>query len=118
MPAWIGSSLLILQLCTGWVRAALNFPAVIPTTGYSEVRLLPGVLTNPVVTLTSPPGDTRLFIAERNGFIRVHSHPDSGQAPVFLDLSAKVHLELAGEHGLCGLTFHPGYATNGLFFVF
>lgn len=118
MPAWIGSFLLVLQLCTGWVRAALNFPAAIPTTGYSEVRLLPGVLTNPVVTLTAPPGDTRLFIAERNGFIRVHSHPDSGQAPVFLDLSAKVHLELAGEHGLCGLTFHPGYATNGQFFVF
>lgn len=99
-------------------RAALNFPPAITATDYSEERYLPGIITNFVVTLTSPPGDPRLFIADREGYVRVHDHPSSPYAPLFLDLSAQVHFEPAGEHGLCGLVFHPGYATNGQFFVF
>lgn len=35
---------------------------------------------------------------------------------VFLNLTGKV--TLSGEAGLCGLAFHPGFATNGFFYVF
>ncbi|MFA6242853.1 MAG: PQQ-dependent sugar dehydrogenase [Candidatus Hydrogenedentales bacterium] len=65
----------------------------------------------------SAPGDaSRLFVVERNtALIRIVKDGVLLPAP-FLDLSAKV--DTGGyEKGLCGLVFHPGYATNGYFYV-
>ena len=64
--------------------------------------------------LTSPPGDSRLFIVEKGGAIRIVK--DGGLLPLpFLDLSSKV--SGGSEQGLLGLAFDPGYATNGRFIV-
>jgi hypothetical protein len=60
--------------------------------------------------LTSPPGDSRLFIAEKGGAIRLVKDGALLPAP-FLDLTGKV--STGGEQGLLGLAFDPGYATNG-----
>jgi len=64
--------------------------------------------------LTSPPGDSRLFIVEKGGAIRIVK--DGSLLPLpFLDLSWKV--SGGSEQGLLGLAFDPGYATNGRFIV-
>ena len=67
------------------------------------------------VFLTAPPGDqTRLFVVEKTGRIRIVRNGSLLPVP-FLDLSARV--SSGGERGLLGLAFHPGYAGNGRFVV-
>jgi glucose/arabinose dehydrogenase len=64
--------------------------------------------------LTAPPGDPRLFIAEKGGAIRVVK--DGALLPEpFLDLSARV--STGSEQGLLSLAFHPDYAADGRFVV-
>jgi glucose/arabinose dehydrogenase len=64
--------------------------------------------------LTAPDGDTRLFIVEKGGMIRIVK--DGSLLPIpFLDISGQV--SSGSEQGLLGLAFHPQYATNGRFIV-
>src|SRR6185436_4538089 len=60
-------------------------------------------------------GSNRLFILEQAGLVDV-LQPGSGTPTMFLDIRGKV--KSGGEQGLLGLAFHPGYETNGRFFVF
>jgi glucose/arabinose dehydrogenase len=87
------------------------------TTGDSAVTLV----ATPIVTglsnplwLTSPPGDTRLFVVEQGGTIRIVKDGALLAEP-FLDLGGAV--ASGGERGLLSLAFHPSYATNGRFYV-
>lgn len=69
------------------------------------------------VCITSPPGETnRLFVIEQNGQIIVVTNLATPTRTVFMDISSKVFY--GGESGLLGMAFHPGYSTNGLFYVF
>jgi glucose/arabinose dehydrogenase len=70
-------------------------------------------LTNPLY-LTSPPGDARLFIVEQPGRVRIVKGGVLLARP-FLDITPKV--SSGGERGLLSVAFHPGYATNGYFYV-
>ena len=71
-------------------------------------------LSNPLYLTHSRDGSGRLFIVERGGTIKV-VQPGSTTPTVFLNISSRI---VAGnEQGLLGLTFHPGYASNGRFFV-
>src|SRR6185436_18969572 len=54
-------------------------------------------------------------ILEQAGLVDV-LQPGSGTPTMFLDIRGKV--KSGGEQGLLGLAFHPGYETNGRFFVF
>ncbi|MDH3189868.1 MAG: PQQ-dependent sugar dehydrogenase [Acidimicrobiia bacterium] len=67
--------------------------------------------------LTAPVGDTRLFVAQRVGVIRILDENYEVVDPAFLAIDDRV---LAGgiEQGLLGLAFHPDYATNGKFYVY
>lgn len=62
-------------------------------------------------------GDDRLFVVLQDGVIKIVT--DSMQVlPVpFLDISAEVNSN-AGEQGLLGLAFDPGYPVNGFFYVY
>ncbi len=80
--------------------------------GLSVVPVVTG-LTNPVF-LTAPAGDSRLFIVEQPGRIRVVKNGTLLATP-FLDIVARVGS--GGERGLLGLAFHPQFATNGFFYV-
>jgi glucose/arabinose dehydrogenase len=71
-------------------------------------------LTAPVF-LTAPDGDSRLFIVERNGRIRIVQN-NALLAEPFLDISARVNF--MGERGMLSMAFHPQYATNGRFYVY
>ena len=66
------------------------------------------------VFLTSPSGDSRLFIVEQAGRIRIVK--DGRTLPIpFLNISDRVRS--GGEQGLLSMAFHPNYRTNGEFFV-
>lgn len=66
------------------------------------------------VHLTTPPGDSRLFIVEKGGRIRIVQEGVLLPTP-FLDLSGAV--STGGEQGLLGLAFDPQYAVTGRFVV-
>ena len=61
--------------------------------------------------VTSPPNDARVFVVEKPGVIRIVG------GGVFADLQALTESS-ASERGLLSMAFSPGYATNGLFYVF
>lgn len=63
------------------------------------------------VFLTAPTGDSRLFVVEKAGRIRI-----VGQAgDPWLNISTKV--SSSGERGLLGLAFDPNFASNKRFYV-
>ncbi len=60
-------------------------------------------------------GDSRLFVVQKGGLIRILNADGTVNANPFLNLSSLISTN--GERGLLGLAFHPNYATNGYFFV-
>lgn len=75
-------------------------------------RVLTG-LDQPVY-MTHPPGDSRLFVVERTGRIRVVRNGVLKATP-FLDLRSRVNT--SGEGGLLSMAFKPDFRTSGRFFV-
>ncbi len=73
-----------------------------------------GNLTAPIV-IVIPPGETRFFVAEKGGRVRIIEANGAPRATDFLDLRDRV--SRGSEQGLLGMAFHPGYAQNGRFFV-
>ena len=71
--------------------------------------------TSPV-EITHPVGDSRLFVVQQGGIIKVVNSTGTVNATPFLTLPNTVVLS-GGERGLLGLAFHPNYATNGYFYV-
>jgi len=63
---------------------------------------------------TAPEGDSRLFVVEKGGLIRIMQNGSILPTP-FLNISGLV--DSAGERGLLGMAFDPNYATNQRFFV-
>lgn len=62
-------------------------------------------------------GDTRLFVLEQAGTIRIVRADGLVNPEPFLDLTAQIHIT-SWEQGLLGLAFHPQYAENGYFYVY
>lgn len=79
-----------------------------------ELEEVASGLTGPVYA-TSPPGDSRLFIVEQPGRIRIVQNGQLAAAP-FLDISSRV--ASGGERGMLSVAFHPQYGTNGFFYVY
>jgi glucose/arabinose dehydrogenase len=66
------------------------------------------------VALVHPPADSRLFVVQKTGAIRIVNPNGTVNATPFLTVTG---LSSGSEQGLLGLAFHPNYATNGLFFI-
>ena len=106
-------------------NTTLQMPASPPTIGYTFTNAFSTItFTNPLV-ITAPPGETnRLFIVEKKGRIVVITNLAAPTRSIFMDISSSSSVIYAGdtpvggEEGLLGLAFHPGYATNGYFYVF
>ena len=65
--------------------------------------------------VTHAPGQAnRLFIVQQSGRILIQDRGRMLGRP-FLDISSSI--SSGGERGLLGLAFHPGYASNGRFYV-
>jgi glucose/arabinose dehydrogenase len=60
-------------------------------------------------------GDSRLFVVQKGGLIRILNSNGTVNSTPFLNLSTLI--SSGGERGLLGLAFHPNYTTNGYFFV-
>lgn len=60
--------------------------------------------------------DSRLFVVQQNGIIKIVQPNGTVNAADFLNISTKI--TFSGERGLLGLAFHSQYATNGYFFVY
>jgi glucose/arabinose dehydrogenase len=68
-----------------------------------------------VIQAKSAPDDPdRLYVVEKSGTIVIIDKGSLVATP-FLDIGGLVND--SGEEGLLGLAFHPGYASNGRFFV-
>jgi glucose/arabinose dehydrogenase len=102
----------------GGADVALRLPMEFPIAGYGLTDAFPNLIFQQPVAIASPPGETnRLFVVERTGRVFVVTNLVNPTKTEFIDLRE----ELAAvyiETGLLGLAFHPGYATNGYFFVF
>ena len=61
-------------------------------------------------------GDDRLFVAERDGRIKIINADGSLNSTTFLDIDGRV-TNSGGELGLLAIAFHPNYSTNGFFYV-
>jgi glucose/arabinose dehydrogenase/mono/diheme cytochrome c family protein len=97
--------------------AQLNFPLQPGSFGYTFENAFPNLSFTSPIAITSPPGETnRLFVVEQAGRIRVIPNLANPTLETFLDL--RTNTVTGGEQGMLGLAFHPGYATNGRFFVF
>jgi glucose/arabinose dehydrogenase len=88
-------------------------PPTPPPPSALRVQLVASGLSSPV-HLASPPGDTRLFVVEQAGRIRIIQNGQLLATP-FLDIRSLI--ASGGEQGLLSVAFHPNYASNGFFFV-
>lgn len=69
------------------------------------------------VLLISPPESEQRFVVGRGGAVWELSGDGAASDSPWLDLRDRVNPG-GIEQGLLGLAFHPGYATNGRFFVY
>ncbi|SHI36646.1 PQQ-dependent sugar dehydrogenase [Flavobacterium terrae] len=60
-------------------------------------------------------GDSRLFVVEQDGLIRILNSNGTINPTPFLNITSLTNQ--SGEQGLLGLAFHPNYSTNGLFYI-
>jgi glucose/arabinose dehydrogenase len=106
----VGLGLLLPAACGD---SASNNGATSPPFAMRLQPVITAGLSSPI-DLQAPPGDSRLFIAERPGRIRV---VQGGvlQTTSFLDISSRVTVQ--GEAGLLSFAFHPQYSTNGFVYV-
>ena len=102
------------------LMALLLIPASTQAHAAIDPRLVRATLVtvarglNQPVALSHPPGDSRLFVVERPGRVRVIVNGVLLSTP-FLDISSKVNT--SGEGGLLSIAFRPDYRTNGIYFV-
>jgi glucose/arabinose dehydrogenase len=66
-------------------------------------------------TVVTHAGDSRLFVVEKTGYIRVVQSDGTVLPTAFLDIHTRV--SSGNEQGLLGLAFHPSYASNGFFYI-
>ncbi len=84
-----------------------------------KLKLVTKGFTSPVGMACAKDGSNRLFVIEQSGKIKIVKNGELLPEP-FMDLSKKLdRLNIAySEKGLLGMAFHPGYKTNGRFFVY
>lgn len=101
-------------------NTTLQMPQTPPVFGYAVTNAFGTLTFTAPVAITSPPGETnRLFIVEQGGRIAVITNLAVPNRSVFLDVSSKIIGGVpSNEQGLLGLAFHPGYATNGFFYIY
>ncbi|MCP9465531.1 MAG: PQQ-dependent sugar dehydrogenase [Nitrospira sp.] len=107
---------LMIGMATG-CGGTTDLPQQLPPNNTVTLQLVTDRLSFPVF-MTAPPGDnTRLFVVEKEGLIRIVTVNGGGILPTpFLDLRGQI--STSGEQGLLGLAFDPGYSTNGNLYIF
>lgn len=102
-----------------WLVAAAK-PAALPTNATPaggvtlSLSTFASGLTKPVSLAHA--GDSRLFVVEQAGIIKVIQANGTVLGTPFLNITDRVD-DSNNEEGLLGLVFHPDYASNGYFYV-
>ena len=113
---WVAAVAMAITACGGGSPA--TEPDLMPDPISSTALVLEVVSTvlDQPVFLTAAPGDnSRMFVVERPGIIRIIRNGSVVETP-FLDITNLT--SLAGERGLLSFAFHPQYNQNGQFFVY
>jgi glucose/arabinose dehydrogenase len=122
---WIAALGAALSLCAcgggssnggGGMPTPIPLPPNGPTLGTEQV--FSGVtLVNPVAMLQAPGDNTRWFVVEQAGHVRVFNNdPMVTTATDFIDISGSVTFD--GEAGLLGMAFHPNFPANPRVYLF
>ena len=100
------------------MKKVLLFISFIAFTANAQTVALQSFATGftSAVEITHPVGDSRLFVVQKGGIIKIVSPTGVVNATPFLTIPA-ASLASGNEQGLLGLAFHPNYATNGFFYV-
>jgi hypothetical protein len=94
--------------------AGLSIAQADSARGQAQATLVASGLSQPLYA-TAPAGDTRLFVVEEAGRIRIVEN-GALLTTAFLDIRSQV--STSGEGGLLGMAFPSDYATSGLFYVY
>ena len=118
----VAATTLTVASCQGQLDAALPAPStpaeieslVDPRTVQVGLSRVASGLASPVAIAASPDGTGRIFVAEQGGRVRLVTSAGLAATP-YVDISGRV--SSGGERGLLGIAFHPGFRTNGYFFL-
>ena len=91
---------------------------IIAFTGTSQtigITIFATGFSNPV-EIAHPIGDSRLFVVEQGGAIKILNADGTVNPTNFLTLTTAT-ISTGGERGLLGMAFHPDYAKNRYFYV-
>lgn len=89
-----------------------------PTANLTEVFTDLADFTQPVAMLQAPRDNTRWFVVERAGRVKVFQNVSTvNSVNTFIDLTSKVHATSGDETGLLGMAFHPNFPTDTRVFL-
>jgi glucose/arabinose dehydrogenase len=94
---------LIILVSTFSIAQSINITSF--ATGFSSIT-----------AIEHPVNDSRLFVLQQTGAIRILNQNGTINANNFLTLTSAT-ITSGGERGLLGLAFHPNYASNGYFYI-
>ena len=96
--------------------AAQSLPQVTLKPVYTQMK---GGEERPVWMSEAPDGSGRLFFVYQGGKILVvKKGSDGSDAKEFLNIEDRNPRAAGNEDGLMSIAFHPGFATNGLFYIY
>ncbi len=100
--------------CLATALAGLALTSLAHAQNIKAVRITGGMST-PSGVAAAPGDNTRLYVIERTGKIRIIKNGVL-QVPPLLNLSSGI-ISSGYDQGLLGIAFHPDFAQNRLFFV-
>jgi glucose/arabinose dehydrogenase len=110
----------VFDMALTWPRPSQPIMPLAPT-GALGVSLsdFAGGLDQPVAIAFTPiVTDTRMFVVERAGVIRIVQSNGTVLPTPFLNIASTVDSESYVEMGMLGMAFEPDYATSGRFYVY
>jgi glucose/arabinose dehydrogenase len=110
MKKFLFASLLLL---TGVLCPAQDLPKIELRPAFPQLKL-----ERPVWLSEAPDGSGRIFVVGQAGkIVIVKKGSDGGDAKEFFNIEDR-HPYFENEDGLMSIAFHPGYKTNGRFYVY
>src|SRR5262249_26978309 len=100
-------------VCWLWIASVSSVCVAAPTI---DLQLVATGLNDVTAITHAPDGSDRLFITLQGGEVMIYDGTNVLATP-FLDIRPMV-LNNSAERGLLSTAFHPGFATNGMFYVY
>src|SRR5580692_7542396 len=116
MNTFIKSALATLSSLVLFSAAAQSLPPVVLKPVFTALQ---GGEERPVWMSEAQDGTHRMFIVYQSGKILVvKKGSDGSDAKEFLNIEDRNPRAAGNEDGLMSIAFHPGFATNGLFYIY